>query len=165
VNLCIEFFLAQGFLPTRGSYVLDTVFVAMFAISIVLLTSIYLVKQGKYELHRKIQVTLSAVLLVAILVFEFDVRFITDWRAMASQSPFYESGLVGSALVVHLIFAIPTPFIWIVVLFRALKQFPRPVVPNAHSISHKFWAWIATVMMLATSITGCTFYWLAFISN
>lgn len=165
MNFLVETFLAQGFLPTRGSYVLDAVFLAMFAIAIVLIASIYWVRQGKYELHRKIQIILSAVLLAAILIFEFDVRFITDWRSMASQSPFYESGIVGTALIIHLVFAIPTPFIWIAVLFRALKQFSRPARPNGHSGSHKFWGWVATLMMLATSITGCTFYWLAFIAT
>jgi putative membrane protein len=155
---------AQGFLPTRGSYVLDAVFVAMFVISIVLLVSILLARQGKYELHRKIQIALSGILLAAILVFEFDVRFVTDWRSQAAVSPYYESGAVNAALIIHLLFAIPTPAVWIFVLFRALKRFSRPAAPSAHSHSHRFWGWIAASMMWATSITGCTFYWLAFVS-
>jgi uncharacterized membrane protein YozB (DUF420 family) len=155
---------SSGFLQSRGSFVLDAVFLAMFAISFVLVLSIYLVKRGKFEAHRRIQIGLSVVLLVAILVFEVDVRFITDWRALASQSPYYESGVVGTALFVHLMFAIPTPFVWGFVLFRALRRFSRPPRPGEHSGQHKLWGWIAASMMLATTTTGCIFYWLAFVA-
>jgi uncharacterized membrane protein YozB (DUF420 family) len=156
--------LADGLLPSRGSLVLDTVFLAMFAISVVLLWSILLAQRGQFELHRRIQIGLSAVLLIAILIFELDVRFLTEWRELAKESQYYQSGLVEMSLFIHLCFAIPTPFIWSWVLIQALRRFSSPAAPGGHSSRHKLWGWIAASMMWATAVSGCTFYWLAFIS-
>ncbi len=153
---------AQGLLPTRGSFVLDAVFLAMFAIAICLMVSIALVKRKRFSAHRKIQVCLSLILIVAILIFEFDIRFVTDWRAIASQSRYFESGWVDRTLWIHLFFAIPTPLVWAFVVILALRRFPNPPVPGQHSAQHKLWGWIATGMMMATAITGCIFYWTAF---
>ena len=82
----MEIILAQiteqhGFLPTRGSFMLDFVFVAMIAIIPVMTWSIvYLARiRHMYELHKRVQIALALVLLVAVVLFELDVRFFTDW--------------------------------------------------------------------------------------
>ena len=80
----------NGFLGTRGSLMLDVVFLAMFAIVPVLAYSIYLVRsRRRFELHKRIQITLGLVLLVAVTAFELDMRFFTDWRERAAASRFY----------------------------------------------------------------------------
>jgi len=62
-NFFAPFHLAQsGFLGTRGSLMLDVVFLAMFAVLPLLALSIYLVKQKKYALHKLINLILGAVL-------------------------------------------------------------------------------------------------------
>lgn len=152
----------QGFLPTRGSYVLDAVFVAMFAIILFLVVNILLAKKGKFRLHRSLQIALSIILLVAIIIFEIDVRFFTNWRQLAEPSRFYADGWVDWAMAIHLTFAIPTPFVWGYVIYQAVRKFPSPAAPSAHSQSHKTWGWIAAGMMFATCVTGCIFYWLSF---
>lgn len=152
----------QGFLPTRGSYVLDAIFVAMFAIMIFLSANIVLVKKGYYQVHRNLQLTLSLILVVAIIIFEIDVRFFTQWRELAKSSRFYADGWVDWAMAIHLSFAIPTPFVWGFVIYQALRKFPSPAAPSDHSAVHRRWGWIAAGMMYGTGITGCVFYWLAF---
>ena len=154
--------LAEGFLPTRGSWVLDAVFSAMFIIMLVLALNIWLARRGQYRLHRNLQISLAIILILAIAVFEIDVRFLTDWRELASHSVYYESGWVDRLLLVHLAFAIPTPFVWGYVVYRALRNFPSPPVPGSHSHDHRKWGWIAAVLMYLTGITGCGFYWIAF---
>jgi hypothetical protein len=158
-----------GFIPgANGSLMLDFVFTAMFGIVAVLAYSIFQVKrQGRYQLHKWIQLTLGAVLVVAVTAFEIDMRFFTDWEALASGSRYYEKGewdAVWISLVVHLCFAIPTPFVWLYVIVMALRRFPNPARPGAHSASHATWGWIATVGMFLTAITGWLFYVLAFMS-
>jgi uncharacterized membrane protein YozB (DUF420 family) len=159
------FLVANGFLPTRGSIVLDAIFIGMFLISAAMIISVCLVRFRKqYRVHRRLQIWLAVFLAVAVVVFEIDVRFITDWRKLAEPSRFYESGMVDRWLWIHLAFAIPTPFIWIFVVVKALRKFAPDAVPNDHSRSHRFWGWIAVASMLMTAITGCVFYWLAFAS-
>lgn len=156
----------RGFLPTRGSFMLDFVFVAMFAIIAAMAVSLYLVRYGRrYELHRNLQITLGVVLLVAVTAFEIDLNLITkDWRPLAEPSPFYASKVVDYALWIHLAFAVPTPLLWIFVIVQGIRKFPRPTLPNAYSRTHIFYARLAAIGMFMTALTGWVFYWLAFVA-
>jgi len=158
-------FADQGLLPTRGSLVLDLIVCAIGLALAVLAFSIYSVRvRRNYALHRQIQTVLSIVLLIAVVAFEIDVRFLTDWRAAAEKSPFYASGWVDRVLWIHLSFAIPTPFIWGWIFYRAWKGF-RPLEPGAHSRFHRRWGWIAASLMALTVVTGWLFYWMAFVAG
>ena len=155
---------STGFLPSRGSLMLDTVVCAMVLVLVVLAISIYLARaKGQYLAHRAIQITLAVILAVTVIAFEIDIRFFTDWRSAAEQSPYFASGLVDVSLWVHLSFAIPTPFIWAYVLFGAVRRF-QPPQPGPYSRFHRRWGWIAAVAMLMTALTGWIFYYLAFVA-
>ncbi|MDG2012266.1 MAG: DUF420 domain-containing protein [Pirellulaceae bacterium] len=155
--------LQGGFLPTRGTFMLDFVFIAMFLIVLILGVSIFLVRKKRlFRLHKRIQLLTAAILLAAIIAFEIDVRFFTQWQELAKPSRFYEQGWVHWALGVHLVFAIPTPFIWIYTIVMALKNFATDPQPNNYSPKHKFWGWVSTVFMVLTAATGWVFYLMAF---
>ena len=165
-------FLAQfgGFLGTRGSLMLDVVFLAMFAVLPLLALSIFLVKQKKYAQHKLINLILGIVLLIAVLAFEIDMRFFTEWEELAKDSPYFEeqnkwTSIAGLALIIHLCFAIPTLVRWIYVIAQALRKFPSPPMPSEHSGSHSNWAWLAAGGMFLTAITGGIFYYLAFVAS
>ena len=159
----------HGFLPTRGSLMLDFVFVAMIAVVPILAVSVYLVKfRHKYELHKQIQVVLGVVLLLTVIAFELDMRFGEGWKDFAAASPHYDRdnwSLVWYSLCVHLCFAIPTPLLWIFVIVRALRRFPSPPTPGEHSRSHIFWARLAACGICLTAVTGWVFYYLAFVAE
>ncbi len=166
------FLLAQsgGFLGFDTSLMLDVVFTAMFAVLPLLALSIYLVKQKKYTQHKLINLILGAVLLVAVLAFEIDMRFFTDWELLAQDSPYFDpqhkwTSIAGLALIIHLCFAIPTPLLWIYVIVQALRKFPSPPRPNDHSRPHSKFAWLAAGGMVMTALTGGTFYYLAFVAT
>src|SRR5688572_14622065 len=98
----------NGFLGTRASIMLDVVFLAMFAVIPLLGLSIYLVKyRHSYTWHKRIQLSLGAVLLVAVTAFEVDMQFITIWEDRAKDSPYYNNWVYYS-LYVHLVFAVST---------------------------------------------------------
>jgi len=152
----------NGFLGTRASLMLDVVFLAMFVVVPVLSWSIYLARiRRNYALHKQVQLTLGAVLLAAVTLFEIDMR-VNGWTDRAEPSPYWKGGTVRSVLIVHLIFAVSSAVLWVTVIVRALRNFPSPPTPGPHSAWHKRWAWIAAVDMLLTSLTGWIFYWLAF---
>jgi putative membrane protein len=169
-NLSLHF-LAQssGFLGTRGSLMLDVVFLTMFAVLPLLALSIYLVKQKKYAQHKLINLVLGIVLLIAVLAFEIDMRFFTEWEDLAKDSPYFDpqhkwTSIAGLSLIIHLCFAVPTPLLWIYVIVQALRKFPSPPLPGEHSHAHSKWAWLAVGGMLMTAITGGVFYYLAFVA-
>jgi hypothetical protein len=119
---------------------LEIVVVAMFVVTIGLALSVAAARFGRlYRLHRTIQIGLTICLAVTLVAFEADMRFVTDWRALAEESPWYERGrfnVVDAALAVHLCFAIPTPFVWATTLGLALRRFgrkrpSRPLFPRS----------------------------------
>ena len=158
----------NGFLPTRGTIMLDFVFLAMFGIVPIMAFSIYLVRyRQKYELHKRLQVILGLTLLAAVTAFEVDMRFFTDWEELAEPSAHYQAGewnTVWYSLIVHLAFAIPTAFLWIFVIVQGLRRFPSPAMPNDYSRVHLFWARLSAIGMTMTAVTGWIFYWLAFVA-
>jgi putative membrane protein len=154
----------NGFLGTRASLMLDLLFLAMFAVVLVLGWSISQVKyRHRYELHKWVQVVLGIVLLAAVILFEIDIR-IHGWEDRAAGAiGGHASSQVRIALYIHLCFAVTSVLLWPTVIIRALRRFPNPPAPAPHSPSHKFWGWLAAVDMLLTAITGWTFYYLAFV--
>jgi uncharacterized membrane protein YozB (DUF420 family) len=156
-----------GFLGTRGSLMLDVVFLAMFVVTPLLAASVLLVKQRRqYGLHKRLQIAMAGVLLAAVLLFEVDIR-VNGWEARAEPSPYFDAAHkwtcpAGVALIVHLSFAVPTLVLWIVVVVRALRGFAIPPVPGPHSTAHARWGWLAAGGMVLTAVTGWLFYWLAF---
>lgn len=153
----------SGFLPTRASFMLDAVFLAMFLVVPVMFWSIRLAKQGKFALHKKVQLATALVLLVAVIAFEVDMR-LNGWLDYTHGSAYTKQAIM-KYLYIHLAFAIPTPLLWIVVIVKALRKFPKPPIPGEHSKSHKRLGWIATIGMVLTSVTGWTFYYVAFVSS
>lgn len=159
----------DGFLGTRGSLMLDVVFLAMFLIVPAMGVSIYLVKfRRKFDLHKKVQLTLGTVLLVAVVAFEIDMQLLTEWELRAEPSPYFTAAAkwscpVGISLLVHLFFAVPTGVLWVFVIVQALRKFPKPAAPNEYSAKHIFWARLAAFEMLMTAVTGWVFYVLAFV--
>jgi putative membrane protein len=160
----------DGFLPgSRATIMLDVVFVALFAVLPVMGWSIWLIKARRnYRLHKKVQLALGIVLLIAVAAFEIDMQFISGWRPRAIPSPHYGDGTpafwVMKSLLVHLFFAVPTAVLWVYVIVAGLRNIPNPPRPCAYSKTHKFWGWAAAIEMTMTAITGWVFYCLAFVA-
>lgn len=153
----------NGFLGTRASLMLDVVFLAMFAVLPIMAASIWLVRCRKaYLLHKRVQLALATALLIAVTLFEVDLRLMTNWRERAADSPHYTT-LVFPSLYIHLLFAIPTAFLWTFIVIQALRKIPSPPGPSAYSLQHKRWAWLAVFAMTGTAVTGWIFYYLAFV--
>jgi hypothetical protein len=154
----------NGILGTRASLMLDLLFLAMFAVVLVLAWSIYQVKyRRRFQLHKWVQVTLGCVLLAAVILFEVDIR-LHGWEDRAAgELGGRASPPVWTALYIHLLFAVTSVLLWPVVIIRALRNFPSLPAPALHSASHIFWARLAALDMLLTAVTGWTFYYLAFI--
>ncbi|NOZ38793.1 MAG: DUF420 domain-containing protein [Planctomycetes bacterium] len=160
----IDFPGLDGFLGTRASLMLDVVFVAMFVVIAVMGWSIFQVRvRNRYALHKWVQLGLAAVLFIAVAAFEIEMR-VYGWEARAAgELEGSADPVVWKALYTHLVFAISSAVLWPVVIFRAWRQFPVPPAPNHHSRSHIFWARLAAIDMLLTSITGWVFYVMAFV--
>ena len=71
---------------------------------------------------------------------------------------------VRRVLGIHLLFAVSTPLLWGITLVLAWKRYPSPPTPGPHSFWHKKLGWLATLDLVATSVTGLWFYYVAFVA-
>ena len=162
--------MSQGFLGFDSSLMLDVVVCALVLVVPVIIFSLYLVKVRKnYALHAAIQTTLSVVLLVVVVAFEVDMRMHGGWQNIVNKNP-DAPRLAGEALsqvrtmlLVHLVFAVSTPVLWITTLVLAWRRFANPPQPGLHSRTHKTLGWLSTIDLVLTSVTGLGFYYLAFV--
>ncbi len=155
----------NGFLGSRASIMLDVVFLAMFLVLPVLAWSIWQVRsRRRFALHKRVQLITAAVLLVTVVAFEVDMRWISGWTERAKLSPYWESGVVRASLAIHLVFSASTAALWVYVIIGALNNIPKPPGPSDYSRWHKFWGWLAALDLTMTAITGWIFYYLAFVA-
>jgi putative membrane protein len=165
VPVAASFSGIDGFLSlvgSRASLGMDVVLVGLLALLPVLAWSIQAARSGRLLLHKRLQLFIVAALAVAILVFEVDVRLISDWKPRARPSPFWPGGVLW-ALGIHLVFAVSTFVLLTWVVWEALTRFPSPPQPAAHGPRHRRMARLAALDLLLTAITGVIFYWLAFV--
>lgn len=154
----------DGFLGTRASFMLDAVCVGMVLVMLILSWSIRQVRvHCNFQLHKRMQLSLAALLAVVLTAFEIDIR-LNGWQERAAGevggSP---ATAVFVALWIHLFFALTTVILWITVIVLALRRFPNPPLPNEHSNFHRRFGWLAAIDMLLTTITGWVFYVMAFV--
>lgn len=159
--------MLPGFLPVArpSTFMLDVVVLAMIAVLPVLTWSIYLVKvRRNYQLHKRVQIGLGLTLLVAVVLFEVDMRYVGGWKVLAKESPYF-GGWLDRELYVHLFFSVTTTLLWIVTMMQALRRFPNPPMPGEYSAKHRRLAKLSAAFMYATAITGWTFYYMAFMAR
>ena len=154
----------DGFLGTRASIGMDVVLVGLVALLPVLAWSVAAVRRGRYGLHKSLQLFIAAALAAAIVVFEIDVRLVSDWKTRAATSPWWPGGVLA-ALAVHLVFAVSTFALLVWVLWEAVARFPSPPAPGTHGPRHRRMARLAAADLVLTAVTGTVFYWLAFVAG
>lgn len=154
----------DGFFGTRASLMMDLMVLVMALVTVVLVWSVYQVKvRRRFGLHRRVQIPLGLGLLVAVVLFELDVR-LNGWEERAAGVVGGEaSGAVWTALAIHLVFAVFSVLLWPVVIVRAVRNFGNPPQPGGHSAWHRRWAPVAAVGMILTAVTSWVFYAVAFV--
>jgi hypothetical protein len=163
--------MSQGFLGYRATFMLDVVVCALVLLVPALAVSIYLVKiRRQYAWHRRLQLSLGGVLLLAVAAFEVDVQIVHHgWQNIVhSARPDMAKESLDFArtiLYVHLVFAISTPLLWILTISLALAKFGNPPSPSRHSPVHKWLGWTSATDLALTSVTGLLFYYFAFIAD
>lgn len=159
--------MRDGFLGYPASLMLDVVVCALVVVVPTLLFSLYTVKvRRNYTLHKRLQIILGAVLLLAVGLFEVDMQWqggIAGILAKRSRPlSTAERSFFDGLLKVHLVFAISTVVLWGTTLAWAIKRIPRPPAPCPHSPIHKLLGWLSAVDITLTSVTGLMVYYYGF---
>ncbi|MEJ7594247.1 MAG: DUF420 domain-containing protein, partial [Planctomycetaceae bacterium] len=158
--------LSNGFLGYPTTFMLDFVVCALTLIVPVLIWSLWLVKfRRRYVAHKRLQITLGIVLLLAVTAFEVDVQMVHGgWENIVAKQPLNPEelatkiGTVRPWLLVHLVFAVTTPLLWIVTITLALRRFRNPPEPGTHSRFHKAHGLAKTIFITLNSVSRWVFY-------
>ena len=156
--------MASGlFSFSRGTLMMDIMPVAMVILVPTLAFSIYEVRIKKnFQLHSRIQATLAGILMLAIVLFELDVR-LNGWRQLATPSPYFDNWLFP-VLYVHLFFSVSTTLLWAFMIAGVIRSRPEPLSANAQTRRHARMGKVTARLTYITAVTGCTFYWMAFVA-
>ncbi len=161
----------DGFLGYPTTFMLDFVVCALVLIVPLLLFSLWLVKfRRRYAAHMRMQLALGVILLVAVTAFEVDVQMVHGgWQNIVAKQQLGEEALAAKIaevrpwLLVHLVFAVTTPLVWVATIVLALRRFGRNPVPGPHSRVHSVLGWTSTIDITLTYVTGLLFYYMAFV--
>jgi hypothetical protein len=150
---------------SRAPLVFDVLVTAMPLVLIAVGFGLYQVRVHRnYDFHRKIQLTISAVLLIVVIWFEVNVR-VQGWIENAQPSPFFNSGLFPF-LYLHVAIAVSSAALWVNQVSHALRHFSKNYeIAAKEKVKHLRRGWLTIGMMSLTTITGWIFYYLAFVAS
>jgi putative membrane protein len=151
-----------GGLFPNTDILIDIVNFSFVVIVPVLIYSWLKVRKGEYSLHKKVQLALFAVLFIAVILFEVDLKMRGGIFEMVKDSQFAGTAFLNGLIWFHMFVSITTSFIWIGLVTFSLWKFASPPVPNRFSGVHRFFGKIGMIDMILTGITGVMLYVLGF---
>ncbi len=150
--------LPAGFLGTRADVLLDIVIVSLVVVVPVLIYSWTKVRQKQYALHKGVQLTLLAVLTVAVGVFEADMNGLGGIFVATAASSYAGTPTLNFWIYLHTAFAILTTLLWFVLAIASVMKFPKPPQPNAFSGTHRVFGRLGMITMAITGLTSVPVY-------
>lgn len=150
--------LPAGFLGTRADVLLDLVIVSLVVVVPVLIYSWTKVRQRQYALHKGVQLTLLAVLTVAVGAFEADMRGLGGIFAATSASSYTGTATLNFWIYLHTAFAILTTLLWFGLAIASVRKFPKPPQPNNFSGTHRLFGRLGMITMAITGLTSLPVY-------
>jgi len=154
--------LPPGFLGTRADILMDLVVCSLAIILPLLGLSWSWARAQSYSRHRNLMVGLGSTLGFVVLLFEIDMRLAGGIFELTKDSSYAGTLLMNVSIYGHTLLSISTSIIWVWLLIKSWRAFPRPPEPGAFSEQHKRWGRIGMWAMALTGITGIELYVLGF---
>ena len=150
----MEYMFHPGFLGTRAPFFMDMVTLIVAVLPLLMMLIIMLARSKKYELHAVLQVLLLIVSAIVVTYFEYGVR-VGGGFDYFMQGSTVEWSYALVVLIVHIIIATYTLFIWIKTVVMAKKHMESGI--------HKSEGKKTFLGVVMTSFTGVWVYLLMFV--
>jgi hypothetical protein len=150
--------LPAGFLGTRADVLLDLVIVSLVVVVPVLVFSWVKVREGRYALHKGVQLTLLVVLAAAVGAFEANMRMLGGIFVATRASAWSGTATLNFWIWFHTLLAISTTIVWLALATLSVRRFPKPPAPNSFSARHRFWGRTGMLLMALTGLTSLPVY-------
>ncbi len=155
--------LPDGFLGSRGDVLIDLVILSFFAILPLLVISWWYAKNKNYVHHRRLQIGLAILLVVAVGLFEIDLSLSGGVFELTRESAYSGTGLLNSIIYGHTLVAMASVLVWTPLIYLSLKRFGNPPVSGAFGHRHRFWGRTGMVLMMASGFSALPLYYLGFV--
>lgn len=142
---------------------MDLVVVAIVLTPFLFAWAIWLARRGEYRKHRNLQTILLGTLLVAITLFEVDIRLSGGSGAFLAGSPHAGTPLLTWLLRVHVLVAVACFALWtylVVQAWRARMDLRPALFTEAHR-RRGYWVFAGAIF---TAVSGVWLYWLGFVA-
>lgn len=125
-----------GFFGTRADLLMDVILVATLATPFILAWAIGLARKGQHQKHRVAQIVLLSVLLVAVALFETEIRLSGGSGSLMKGSSYAGTWWLRGVTLAHVLANIVTFFTWLVLVIRSGKRF-RSELPGTFTPAHR----------------------------
>ena len=142
---------------------MDIVLLSFLVILPALLISWRYARRGRYSQHRAVQLTLAAVLAVAVALFELDLTLSGGIFELTQHSAFAGTFALNSLIYGHTLVAIGATLVWVPLVFLSIRKFPKPPVPGEFSATHRFWGRTGMLLMIVTGLSAIPLYYMGFV--
>ncbi len=146
--------LPKGFLGTRADVLMDVVFLAVLATPFLLMVSFRIARRHELGRHRTLQTALLSVLLVAVMLFELDVRLSGGSGSLMKGSSYAGTGGLRALVIAHVGGNVITFIAWLVLVVMSRRRFGA-VLPGKFSLTHRrvgTWVFGGTVYGAVTAV-------------
>ena len=154
--------LPAGFLGTRADILMDLVLLSFLVIMPAISWSWWKVRNKDYQVHKTTQLSLAGILLIAVVLFEVDLKLSGGIFELTKHSSYAGTTLLNAWIYGHTVVAILTSIIWVVLIVLSLRRFPKPPQPASFSRAHRFWGRAGMLTMMAAGLSAFPLYYYGF---
>jgi putative membrane protein len=149
-------------LTTRADYIVNFCYVVTLIAPVVSLFGVRLVRRGNYLAHKRLQIALLTLCILAVFALEARIRMAGGSGSLLRGSPHAGSSLMRISAKVHIFGAIITYIAWIWLLIVSCRAFNK-TLPGTFSKRHKQIGWAVIGGLIFTALSATVVYFLAFV--
>ena len=154
--------LPAGLFGSRADLLTDLSLLTFIVLPFIMPLGFRLAAKQRLHAHRRVQVGFLAIMTIAVLVLEVDIRLRGGSCALAGKAVSVPPPAVRALLLVHLLIAVSTWLLWIGFVVRSWRRFGSSL-PGDFSRTHRRWGRILWLGVGATAGTGTLLYIAAFV--
>jgi putative membrane protein len=148
---------------SRASLIVDLTFAVTLLAPVITLVSMYFAKHRAHELHKRVQIGLLVVCILAVLALEVEIRLAGGSGVFLSQSSAGQAALARAFLGTHISGAVITYGVWIYLAVASTRRYPN-ILPGTFSRRHKRIGKVIFAGLCFTAVTAIGMYFLAFVA-
>ncbi len=148
-----------GFLGTKALMYMDIITIYFGLLPFLMASAIYMAIKKRYKLHYKMQLSIFALTLIIVIIFEVGVRISGGFSAFMEESNASYTYML-MFLVIHVLGAILSVVLYSILIYSSTQQYIFKKEPFASN--HKRMGQVVFFGMTITSIMGILIYYFLF---